>query len=192
MFKVRYLTSLILVAANIYPLYGLVFLGLQFRDLLMIYLTETIIVLFFTFLKLYLLKRNDTKKFIKDFYGILFIVTIFLNFVSYIVITSNIYFKSIYEAYSSVTLTALVLIFLSHSISFIKNYIGNKEYINLNFPRVTGPYIIKSLATYLIMFGIEFYIFIIIIKIIVDLLVHNYEHKESDNLINIKPIKTKS
>lgn len=171
--KIRYLTSIILVSINLYPLYGIFYLGFQYRDILFIYLIETIIVLFFTLIKLYFLKNKN-----KSNYKEIFWACIVFNFFGFMVATSNMYFKSINEALNSSNLLAILLIFISHTNSFFSNYIFNKEYERLNYSRITGSYITKSLSLFIIMFGSNLYIYLVIFKTLLDLMVHNNEHKE--------------
>ncbi|HHI79103.1 MAG TPA: hypothetical protein ENK02_03915 [Planctomycetes bacterium] len=198
------LSSLILLAANLLPLLGFLFLGWDPAELLIIYWSESLIVWFFTLPKLAMARKQGSQTppsllsriplmlFFTVHYGLfMFVHLVFLT----VLVGGFDKGDPISTARSFVTpflskaplLLTLAALFLSHGFSFFSNFLGNREYLAKGPGRfmgaVYGRIIIMHVA---ILFG-AFAIFLlglpqgvfllfILAKTFADLRAHRREH----------------
>jgi hypothetical protein len=144
-----YWSALILVLANLGPLYGVAFLDWNMLVMVLVYWCESGIVAFFTILKLLFAKKNSsylkinpyvesTKLHIESKLGkaafftmhfglfmfghLVFIFILFFN-------DSNAIDDSALDATLRSFSQSLILLFIGHGAAFFMNYIRNKEYL---------------------------------------------------------------
>lgn len=184
--KIKYLTSLILIAVNMYPLYGIYFLGWELKNLILLYYFETLVIFIYTLLKINFLKK---KKQLDSFSKIVFWFSSFLNFIISFGLITTFYFPTRSLIISSISYTAIFLMIGSHGISFLKNFIYDKEYLTSNYSKVVGSYVSRAISLYLLAIfsfeneGLNFMILLILCKTFYDVLVHNYEHSSPQTVI---------
>lgn len=126
------LIALLLFLANLYPIIGFYYQGWDILEIFKIYWLENFIFGFFNILMMITSAKEKLSYYHKQFVIIFFTIhygsfTLAQgSFVLYILGISS--YKELFYDDSSVFI-ALFFIFLAHLISFIKNYIGNGEYL---------------------------------------------------------------
>lgn len=198
------LSELILVSVNLIPLIGMWFWEWKLADLFILYWAESLIIAFFWYAKIIatmVLNKNQRPSLIRGipmfaFFTIHFGGFMFghLFFIMSVFVFNNgaIEFgeliRSILENLNTVALP-FAMIFISHGLSFIQNFIIKKEYMKWGQKSGIGlPYgriIVMHISVFLIAFLINSGKFlsplssglIIITKIITDLRAHRIEHR---------------
>ena len=197
-----YPSSLVLVLVNLIPLLGVLFLGWDVFSIIILYWMESAVIGFFNILKMQ--KINNYKFtpllpfFIMHYAIFMFVhLSFIINFfqpnlqpasdqLEALVIIWQ-YFRSIF--------IYLFLIFLSHGLSFIYNFIKREEFKHISIKQqMFIPYrriIIMHLVIMLAGAGIIYLeydkavsaiVFLVILKIIFDLGSHIFEHRK--NILN--------
>lgn len=204
-----------IIAVNLIPFFGILFFQWSLFSVLILYWCESAVIGFFTIAKMIMAKETNVflnkqgeeikintsfnwliKIFLIPFFCIHFGGFMFghLFFIFFISIINNpigiINFDPavILDTVINI-LIALVALFISHGISFFKNFIGNGEYKKLSatklmispYKRIIVMHVTILLGGFLIMFtGIPHMMLIlfIVLKTIVDLRAHKKEHQE--------------
>jgi hypothetical protein len=216
----KFLTSSIsLILVNLVPLFGAIFLGWDLTTLLVIYWSENIAIGFWNIFKLLKAPRVNDKNnkyhfSIEDsskeqiermnnpanlgitrlFFAMFFLVHygIFTFVHGAFIFTIGIQTSNNFLTYLPGVLFTFFLIFLSHGISYLTNYIGNKEYENTSLAELMiKPYkrIFITHFVVLIVFillrdsgnSILPAIILIVVKTIGDLIFHYIEHSIPSN-----------
>ncbi len=129
----------LLIVANIFPLFAVIFLHWNVFELVFVYFSETVLALFLSIVKIFYLKIPLSSKISNSVFYI-FVFTIFMIFAGTVLFLY--YFRQIEKLYPNIELADIIKIIFnpSYFISlalfvavdiyyFIKNYIGKKEYL---------------------------------------------------------------
>jgi hypothetical protein len=197
------LSTILLVIANLVPLYGLFTLNWQVFPILLIFWLENVIVGIFNVLKMVIASPTNpgswlAKVFIIPFfcfhYGIFTLVHgvfVFGFFGGYF--TSGASFPdegSLFQAINDFQLGwAILALFLSHAVSFTVNYVGKGEYkkaslqglmgqpysrvVLLHLTIIIGGFLVMALGSPLFALLI-----LVLLKIFIDIQSHIREHKK--------------
>lgn len=190
-----YLTYTALILANLYPIYGVIFLNWSLAEIFILYLIENLIVIFFCGFKIIFTKSQNYPNqsfliFIFQKIGIilaLFIAGLTLNGFYYLFLNSFFFKNRVFELISFVSVLG---IFVSHGISFLVNYLGKKEYLTTNDEDLISIFLKRAAPLYFtILFGgflivntdsgtnLFSIMFFILFKIVTDLISHIKEHE---------------
>jgi len=196
-------TVLLLVFANLVPLYGLFFLHWQIFPILLLFWIENVIVGIFNILKMLLASPSNAGSWVAKIamipffcfhYGMftlvhgVFVFVVFGGF-----FTSGAGFpdeSSLFEVVGSAQLGwAILALFLSHLVSFVFNYIGKGEYkkaalqelmgqpygrvVILHLTILIGGFLVMSLGS-----PVFALLILVFLKIFVDVQAHVREHKK--------------
>jgi len=188
------LSSVSLVLANLFPIYGIFYLGWDLKIIFLVYLIENFIIGFFTVLKIIFLKLPNFKDapvfftIYERIYNIVafVFVCLFFNGIYYGFLNSLLLKDSI-SIQDSVKLA--IPLFISHLISFFSNYFAKLEYRKLKAENLIEGYMPRILTMHLtIIFGsfimhtigegdnLYLLYVLVLLKIISDLRAHNREH----------------
>ncbi|HLD36766.1 MAG TPA: DUF6498-containing protein [Planctomycetota bacterium] len=127
--KIRSFPAIILIAANIFPLFAVLFMGWDVFMLLLLYLAETAVIGIYGVLKLLIVAK---------FWSI-FIVPIFIFAYGMIMMIPFVIIGGLYDSQHRAAghnpadmipdlLKGVIAYAVSHGISFVWNYLGKKEY----------------------------------------------------------------
>jgi len=192
---------IILILANLLPIFGVIFLDWKVFPILFLYWTENVIVGIFNVLKMAMASpENGNSKaaklsiipFFCIHYGLFtFVHGIFVIFVFGASADGDISdpeFSSIISSLSSVGIIfGTVTLFMSHGLSFVINYIGKGEYKEAKLNSLMGqPYVRVVVLHIIIIFGGFLVvslgspeiaiIALIVIKLGIDILAHLRQH----------------
>jgi hypothetical protein len=189
-----------LIIANLYPVIGVIFFNWQTYPLLLFFWTENLVIGFYTVLKMLVASGENAKPAAKLFtvpffcfhYGIftlvhgVFVVALFGGILTDDTVTAGTLTQQIlnYQLFWGV----LVLL-ISHGISFFKNYIGNNEYRQAEltklmfqpYGRVVIFHITIIIGGFLSMFlgsPVIALLLLIILKVSIDIITHLSEHRK--------------
>lgn len=224
------ISEIFIIISNLVPLSGVLFFGWTLYSIIYIYWLEIIILGFYVVFKIFIsefinAKEKDINLSIGYIFKIIFLIIIFIivPLVAVLMILSNLS-SIVYSAELKIRLIVngtlvkpnlkdfifpVSFLFLSHTFSFLYNFIGKKEYRNrktitelmismyLRFVYLWGV-IAAALILAPIIFLLGFYIFktssllyilavvitslFIIIKIVIDLIAHKKEYKAYKSL----------
>jgi|GEM_PF-7071952 len=197
--KIPWLSSGVLIFANLVQLLGVFLFHWDFFCLSFAYWPEIFIILFFTYLKVQKIKKHGgSTDGVKEGFEVMGIAIIASMPWSW-VIFSYLIFELKFPAYK--VLCSFLILFMSHWVSFIVNFLGDKEFVVLPVQQIMKN-VIKRCVTVvsIIILGVIFHIgfaydfyhppkivlvCIIFIKIILDLLFHIAEHKKSIDSLRV-------
>jgi hypothetical protein len=190
-----------LIAANIYPVIGVIFLHWQTFPLLLFFWTENMVIGFYTVLKMLTASSEDAKPAAKLFmipffcmhYGIftlvhgIFVIAIFgSGFAD----SASMEFGDVWQQviYNGLLWGTLVLM-VSHGVSFFQNYIGKNEYRQVALQTLMSqPYgrvvilhvtiIIGGFLSMMLGSPIAALLFLIVLKVTLDITTHLREHRK--------------
>ncbi|MBN1251727.1 MAG: hypothetical protein JXR51_04480 [Bacteroidales bacterium] len=191
---------IILLAVNLFPIFGVFFLNWDSFEIIFLYVVETFIIGFINVLKMS--KKEGIEKF--------FLIPFFIFHYNFFILIQSIFvviFWSIgnsgfdeinenfgneifYSIGSKDFIIAVLLIIFSHSVSFYKNYIKNKEFLLYNIGELMFlPYkriIIQQITVIggafiilLLKAPIGFLIIFIVLKIYFDMRAHFKSHSKT-------------
>ena len=202
---IKYISAISLVISNCIPILGVLFFGWDLFSILLLYWSETAIIGVFSIIKIsYQYKKSAL--FLVPFFMVHFGLFMFGHLIFIVQIFAYHYDASngkglpIPDLYpilsnSSWLILPFALLFISHFISFIINYINKKEYLNKNANSMFAPYGRVVIMHLSIMFGGLFsqifhnnsfsLIILVVLKTTVDLISHNLQHKTHSNKIHI-------
>jgi len=193
---------LVLIAANIVPLYGVIFSGWQVFPVMFLFWIENVIIGFFNVFKMMLAPADEsrqgmTRAALIPFFCLHYGIFALVHGVLVIAIFGGIFsetdlFSGIGQSFESVWNTAFGLaaaaVFSSHGISFGLNYIAGGEYkttslnrlmaepygrvIILHFTLLFGGFIVMALGSPVV--GLVLFI---LLKITLDIIGHIRQHK---------------
>jgi putative flippase GtrA len=135
--KLTSASSLVLVAANLIPIAGSVFLDWRLADVMVLYWAESAIIGFFNVLKIAVVGRSMallSGPFFVGHFGafmavhFLFLYHIFIQPQPTQVASSD--ELAVVANLFLVLWPALLALFISHAVSFLTNFIGRREYVN--------------------------------------------------------------
>lgn len=189
-----------LIIANLYPVIGVIFFNWQTYPLLLFFWTENLVIGFYTVLKMLVASGENAKPAAKLFtvpffclhYGIftlvhgVFVVALFGSILADDTINAGTLTQQALEYQMFWGVLALLI---SHGISFFKNYIGKNEYqqaeltklmfqpygrvVILHVTIIIGGFLSVFLGSPLIAL-----LFLIIIKVSIDIIAHLREHRK--------------
>lgn len=190
---------IVLLIANLVPVFGVVFFEWTFASVLYLYFFEIIIVGFYGVLHLWMapLKRFDTGE-IEPRYSrrlvlkrIVFTCTFAVVFGAGLLCIGG--FLSIvfplFESDLKQLMPAIAALFVSHGVSYYLNFLGKAEYQYMSareifvkpFQRMMLPYMILAIISYpllhLILNDVGPVLLFVFFKIVVDLNLHIWEHR---------------
>jgi hypothetical protein len=122
----------ILILANLFPIFGVLYLGWSLPNILYLYWAESAIIGFFNILKMATAQGGEPPK-NKLFFTCFFMIHYGLFMVVHFVFLTIILLKAFEAQGLNIGLLSsirwgLILLFLSYSSSFLANYIGKGEY----------------------------------------------------------------
>jgi len=190
-------SGLVLIAANLVPMLGVLFLGWEVFPILFLFWCENVVVGLFNVLRMAMCSGGDrmthwAKLFMIPFfcvhYGIFTAVhgTFLFGFFAAVHLGHDIG-NAIDLLLKDYLFWALVALFLSHAVSFVVNYIGKQEYRRVTLEQLMAlPYGRIVVLHVTILFGAFLFAFtglpsvcltlLVVLKIIVDLKAHQKEH----------------
>ena len=189
--KVNFVSASSLILANLYPIYGVYFLGWDVPKIILLYFIESVLVAFYFLLKIYYIRyKNIINSFsnTNDLIGLsiwfsfwyigTFVALHFLIFGN-----SNVYYQ--------LSLEGIILLIISHGISFYTNFVKNFEYekdllgnllVKILFLRILPMHFLLFLASILMysVLGPVIISLFIIAKTAIDLFFHILEHRRTN------------
>ena len=187
--KINFVSASSLILANLYPIYGVYFLGWGVPKIILLYFIETVLIAFYFVLKIYYLQlKNIITTFSKaDLYFFIFFFLfwfgatfVFLNFL---------FLKNVY---SYVSFSGILLMLVSHGISFYSNFVKNLEYeknsiggllIKIIFLRILPMHLLIIFLASILMdlvLGPVIISLLIVVKTAIDLFFHILEHRRTN------------
>jgi len=190
-----------LIAANIYPVIGVIFLHWQTFPLLLFFWTENLVIGFYTVLKMLTASSDNAKPaakvamipFFCMHYGLftlvhgIFVVAIFgTGFAD----NSSMDFGSVWQqVIDNGLIWGTLILMVSHGLSFFQNYIGKNEYrqaalqtlMSQPYGRVVILHITIIIGGFLsMMLGspVAALLFLIVLKVAMDITTHLREHRK--------------
>ena len=190
-----------LVIANIYPIIGIIFLNWEVFPLLLFFWTENLVIGFYTVLKMLTASSDNAKTTAKFFmipffcfhYGIftlvhgIFVVAMFgTGFAG----SGSTDIGSLWQqVINNGLIWGTLLLLASHGLSFFQNYIGKQEYRHIALQTLMSqPYgrvvilhvtiIIGGFLAMLLGAPIAALLFLIVLKIVIDISTHLREHRK--------------
>jgi hypothetical protein len=175
-------SSSLLVLANLIPLYGVMSLGWSVFSILILYWFENVIIGVFTFLKIWKAEGSDAgeKVFFLGFFPMHYGIFTLVHGIFLIA-----FFIGAAISWTGVVFGIFTLI-ISHGLSFLGNYIGNKEYLKASpaflmfrpYPRIIVMHITIILGAMFILNGASMgaMVIMIFLKTVFDLGFHLAEH----------------
>ena len=194
--KVNYVSASSLIFANLYPIYGVYFLGWGVPKIILLYFIESVLVAFYFLLKIYYIRyKNIINSFsnTNDLIGLsiwfsFWYIGTFAALHFLIFGNSNVYYQ--------LSLEGIILLFISHGISFYTNFVKNFEYekdllgsllVKIVFLRILPlHFLIVFLASILMdsVLGPVIISLFIVAKTALDLFFHILEHRRT-NFYNV-------
>jgi len=193
--KVNFVSASSLIFANLYPIYGVYFLGWGVPKIILLYFIETVLIAFYGLLKMYYLHYENVdvpiisnKQRFKKLFEFFFFFSFWLG-VSFVFLNILIFGKS--DVYSYISLNGIFLMFISHGISFYINFIKKSEFeknsmvglfFKIFFLRLAPIHFFIFLSAYLLnsIVGPILISFFILLKTSIDLLFHLIEHRSKN------------
>jgi hypothetical protein len=193
--KVNFVSASSLIFANLYPIYGVYFLGWGVPKIILLYFIETVLIAFYGLLKMYYLHYENVdvpiisnKQRLKKLFEFFFFFSFWLG-ISFVFLNILIFGKS--DVYSYISFNGIFLMFISHGISFYTNFIKKSEFeknsmvglfFKIFFLRVAPIHFFIFLSSYLLnsIVGPILISFFILVKTAIDLLFHLIEHRSKN------------
>jgi len=193
--KVNFVSASSLIFANLYPIYGVYFLGWGVPKIILLYFIETVLIAFYSLLKMYYLHYENVdvpiisnKQRLKKLFEFFFFFSFWLG-ISFVFLNILIFGKS--DVYSYISFNGIFLMFISHGISFYTNFIKKSEFeknsmvglfFEIFFLRVAPIHFFIFLSAYLLnsIVGPILISFFILVKTAIDLLFHLIEHRSKN------------
>lgn len=186
------LSTLVLIVSNLLPIFGAIFFGWRLNDMMVLYWAESAIIGFYNVLKLFYIGKwmalFTSVFFLAHFSGFMAIHFLFI----YNLFIVGIHKSTAGDLHAVADLfislwPALLALFISHGISFMLNFIGNKEYERITVKQqMAAPYRrIVLMQVTLILGGfiiltthdpLPVILLFILAKIVVDVRAHLKEH----------------
>lgn len=195
-------TVLLLIAANLAPLYGVFFLEWEVFPILVLFWVENIIVGLFNVLRMLAVSPKTLSMWLAKIFMVPFFCVHYGMFTAahgiFIFGIFGGYFEreagfpditDLYQALAGLSLGwAILALFLSHAASFVLNYILKREYLHASLSLLMGrPYARVVLLHLTIIFGaflvaalgspIAALLVLILLKTFIDIKAHLREHK---------------
>jgi hypothetical protein len=189
-------TTLLLIAANVVPMVGVLFLGWNIGDVLLLYWGESLVIGFYTLLKLGVV----TKKWVL-LHGPFFVIHFGFLLLWFLGVTLMIshevdrlvaghYRRQDFAAIAWNLAPALAAFFVSHGVSFVVNFLGGKEYegrdardLVIEPYRRVGPMLVMTLLAAFIVSAIgnvgPLLLIVVAIKLAADVAAHLSEHRRA-------------
>jgi hypothetical protein len=197
---------LLLILANLFPIYGVLFLHWQVFPILVLFWVENIVIGVFNVLKMAFAAPNGAKHvgekimlipFFCVHYGMFTFVHglfIFLIFGGFIGAEDPTSMFNVFNSFSELHLEwAIIALVISHAFSFIENYIRKGEYKNTNvallmgapYGRVVVLHITIIIGAFLIAFlgsPVVGLFLLVALKIFIDIKAHLIQHRFPQNI----------
>lgn len=194
-----YPSSLILVLVNMIPLAGVIFWSWDIFTIIILYWMESAVVGFFNILKMQKINNNVFSPLV-PFFIVHYVIFMFVHlfFILYLFqpdlgsATEQLEALKIVFKYLEGLLISAALLFLSHGMSFVFNFIKNKEYSNTSLGKqMFQPYkrvVIMQVVIILVGRGVIYtgydqalsaIVFLVILKTVFDLGAHIFEHRRN-------------
>lgn len=200
---IPYAPQIALLAANFIPLLGVVFLGWQVSTILAIYWAETGVIGVYAILRILYADAKEEKgpdgvvaKIQSSSLGTLLLIVFLVFHFGMFMLVHGIFlvtlFSQVLESAGqfnfSGVLIGIVSLFVSHGISFYRNYLQSEEYSEISANELMSqPYsrvMVMHFVIILSMFGMQFFgsfqqaalIILVVMKMIADIRAHIKEH----------------
>lgn len=176
-----------LIFANLILLFGVVFFDWNIRDVFYVYFFETIIIGFYSVLHLWQAPPSKLRQITGVTIERLVHIVIFCFIYGVVVAVMGVYLSLIfplYEADLTRIAPSVVVLFLSHGVSYYVNFLGNREFESQSlikiftqpFKRLMFPHLLLVLI--LSLFGTTLpIVMFIIFRTCIDLNMHIWEHE---------------
>jgi len=191
--KILNLSVLFLVITNLYPVYAVYNKEMSAFSVVVLYVLETLIVTFYTIFKAKKLKNGGFTEFNPLWMFILVYSVMTFAALGFFLVFIGIYLGqlensiSVWSFFNQSLLNSLLLLFISHGVSYYFNYIRKKEYLTAKFDNLFKvPYqrvvvqqitvIVGGIVLGVVNGAIAFMIVLIIVKIILDIKAHIKSH----------------
>lgn len=178
---IRWKSSILLVLANMTPLIGVFFFGWNANQLLLLYWAESAVIGFYTILKMAFAKGGTDNSRLKPFMMIFFLLHFSIFMVVHFIFLLYLFGSGLSFSYLSGIAIQLLVLFVSHGISFLTNYMGGENLKATPDGLFFEPYyrIIPMQLTIILGALIGMPILVLVAaKTIVDLLSHLNQRKE--------------
>lgn len=155
---------LFLLIANLYPIYGLVYLNWDLKTLFLLYFAETFVIFIFTVIKMTWAQDTKTPNIFPAIKvkartkSIIFQITIIGALLAFIY---NRVSLTVFDNFdlSLVPISAIGFFILNHSFSFIFNFLNKKEFLKVTYNQVFNKFLGRFVVIYLtLIIGGLFYI----------------------------------
>ena len=190
---------LALIAANVIPLFGTVFWDWNAFNIVFLYWAENLAIGFYTILKIAFLNVPDPaeRRSLREFFVKLCLILPFTIHYGGFTAIHRLAVLAFFEkekaglAMSPHMTGALVALFLSHGVSFVRNYLIKREYASVNLLKlmITGPYsriVVMHIAVFVGGFvtmtlgsSLGLLVVLIVLKTAIDAKLHLREHKKA-------------
>lgn len=207
------LSKISLIVANLIPLVGVLIWSYDLKSIMFIYWMESLVIVLFNYFKIkkakggisseQMLNGNVSSvmlaRYLVDHSNPKSISTLFILKYGFLFICYGLFIINVFgmpEISGNVILINIAILFLSHFISYKVNFIGKEEFL-----KVSPSYLVSqpqgrllvmhvtiiAMGFFLVELGQPIYalVIMIILKIIVDLISHSYEHKKIESMVKI-------
>lgn len=193
--KVNYVSASSLIFANLYPIYGVYFLGWGVPKIILLYFIETVLIAFYGILKMHYLHYENInvpiisyKQRLQKIFEFFFFFSFWLG-ISFVFLNILIFGKS--DVYTYISYNGIFLMFISHGISFYTNFIKKNEFeknsmvglfFEIFFLRLAPMHFFIFLSSFLLesIVGPILISFFILVKTVIDLFFHILEHRRTN------------
>jgi len=185
-------STLALIASNLVPVFGTLFFGWRLSDIMVLYWAESAVIALYNVAKIAYIGKwmaiFTGTFFLAHFSAFMAVHFLFIYglFIEGLQNSRGGDLKEVADLFISLW-PALAVLFISHGISFVTNFIGNKEYEHKTLQQLTmAPYTRVTLMHVTLIFGgflvlllrdpVPVLLLFILIKIILDVRAHLKEH----------------
>lgn len=154
----KYLSLIILIIANLVPLYGVYVWGWSITELILLYWSESAIICFFSVLKMAMIRRPQPAASpppaLKMLFLLLFIGQYGAFLLAYLALIITFFVKDFSISLLLSVLIGTASLLISHGASFVTNYVWNKEYERAFWvPLMLSPYFRIMLMQFVVFIG---------------------------------------
>lgn len=195
-----------LVLSNLVPVYGVTFLGWSFANIIFLYWFENVVIGIFIVFKMILVRNFAVTENLDQSSSLpisvikYFLIGFFILHFGVFTLAHGVFLSVIFSGkitFHSSLLVAIFMMFISHGISFVHNYIRPKNYLKASslllmfspYPRIIVVHLTVIFAGLFIIDDLSIVPLIIftLLKTAVDLGSHLFEHRNS--YFNFRKVK---
>ena len=190
-------STLALIVSNLFPIVGMFYFNWHLSDIMVLYWAESAVIAIFTVVKIIYIG-----KWLATFTAVFFLAHFCAFMAVHFLFIYGIFVEGIHHT-TDADLTevarlfislwpALVALFISHGVSFVTNFVGQKEYEGMTVQKqMAAPYRRIIMMHLTLIFGgfvtmtlgdpVPVLLIFILVKIIVDVRAHLKEHSQVEN-----------